>query len=511
MARRKWGKSWRLKPRPEAPPIAVVDTVKNTVRIVACDSHATSHGIKIDQTLSDARALVPDLECTQNRPEEMKALLASICEWCGRYTPLVALSDADGLFLDISGCTHLFGGEAPLIADLEHRLKAQGFSARAAIADTPGAAWAMARYGCFAIIAPGRQREALRDLPLAALRLNEGLVSDLAQLGFKTVGCLIDVPRAPLARRFGQDLLRLFDRAMGDEDEVLSPLMPVAELTSEKRFSEPIVHEDDILGTIDRLATSMLPLLQRRGLGVRRCEIKLFRVDGQVFRLAVNASAPVRAPKRISALFRERLAALHDDLDAGFGFDVLRLDILHAEAFDEFQASFDTQHNDEDEQRVLIDRLGARLGADRIRQFGFADTHIPERSFDLLPVLQASSRTGSSLRGTMPASVLMSEETAHGLTRPLLLLRQPEPVEAIAPVPDGPPIRFRWRKALYETRHSEGPERIACEWWRDGRGAYSRDYFQVEDMAGHRFWLFRHGLYERETDAPRWYMHGLFP
>lgn len=477
----------------------MVETVKSAVRIMAHESCAKHQGISVGQTLSDARALVPDLDCVEHNPAALKILLHSIAGWCERYTPLVALSGSDGLFLDISGCAHLFGGEATVIADLERRLLTQGFSARAAIADTPGAAWAMARYGTSAIVAPGEQHAALIGLPLAALRLEEALVIALGRVGFKTIGCIIDLPRAPLTSRFGRDLLRRLDRALGLEDEALSPLMPVAELTSEKRFAEPIVHEDDIRQTIGLLAASIIPLLERRGLGARRCEIKLFRVDGQVLTLAVNASTPLREPKRITALFHERIAGLHDDLDAGFGFDVLRLNILQAETFGEAQRDFVAPNSAEDGYDALVDRLGARLGGDRIKRFVNADTHIPERSFALLSVLH--KHDAASLPESIPED---------GLTRPLLLLEHPEPVEAIAPVPDGPPIRFRWRKALYETRLTEGPERIACEWWRDGRQAFSRDYFRVEDTLGHRFWLFRHGLYERETDTPRWYMHGVF-
>ncbi len=352
------------------------------------------------------------------------------------------------------------------------------------------------------MIARDRQAQAINGLPLAALRLDAALVKSLGRVGFKTIGCIADLPRAPLAARFGTHLLDRLDQASGRQDEVISPLMPVAELASEKRFADPIVHEDDIKRGIGLLAGNIIHLLERRDLGVRTCEVKLFRVDGEVLSLSVHAANPLRDADRIAALFHERLARLHTDLDAGFGFDILRLNILQADPFNGAQHDLVERKDAGDSYSALIDRLGARLGTDRVLQFSFADTHIPERRFALVPV---SGRDGK----TDPDQVALPGP-ARTPTRPLILLERPEPIDAVAQVPDSPPSRFRWRKVLYEIARSEGPERIACEWWRDGRASLSRDYFRVEDTQGYRFWLFRYGLYERETTRPDWYMHGLF-
>ena len=498
----KWGKSWILSARPENPPIAVTDTEKNAVRIVAHEAHAARFGLFNGQSLSDARALVPDLEChARDRTAERK-LLGSLAAWCERYTPLVALDGEDSLFMDVTGCTHLFGGEASFIADIETRLTAQGFSVRTCLADTAGAAWAMARHGTGRIIDRDQHAQAISALPLAALRLDAALVNSLDRVGFKTVGCIADLPRAPLAARFGAHLLDRLDQASGRQDEIITPLMPVAELASEKRFADPIVHEDDIKRGIGLLAGNIIAVLERRDLGVRTCEIKLFRVDGEVLSLSVHAANPLRDADRIAALFHERLARLHTDLDAGFGFDILRLNILQADPFNGGQHDLVERKDAGDSYDALIDRLGARLGTDRVLQFSFADTHIPERRFALVPV---SGRDGK----TDPEQVELPGP-ACAPTRPLILLERPEPIDAVAQVPDSPPSRFRWRKVLYEIARSEGPERIACEWWRDGRASLSRDYFRVEDTQGYRFWLFRYGLYDRETTRPDWYMHGLF-
>ncbi|MGE0230653.1 MAG: DNA polymerase Y family protein [Flavobacteriaceae bacterium] len=497
IARLKWGRSWLSNGRPEAPPIVVTARQKNTVRIIAHEADGARHGFFSGQPLGDARALMPSLECHEQDVEADAALLAAIATWCDRYTPLVAIDGGDGLLLDISGCAHLFGGEAPLLQDIETRLRLQGLQARSCVADTAGAAWAMTHYGKARQVAPG-DSEPVLSLPLGSLRIDAETVAGLARVGLRTVGCIAYMPRAPLAARFGEALLERLDQALGREEEALSPRLPVPPLMSEKRFNEPIVHEDDIRRTILLLAQNAVPRLEQRGLGARVLALKLFRTDGEVLSLTVHAANPLRAPERMRALFDERLAALADEFDAGFGFDLLRLDIVEADPFDAAQGDMLSRTANGDGAVALIDRLGARLGPERVRAFAYADTHIPERRSGLIPVIRH--------RGGDPAP----QPGGDTATRPIFLLARPEPLEVIAEVPDGPPIRFRWRKVPYAVLRSEGPERIACEWWCDGRGALTRDYFRIEDENGYRFWLFRHGLYERETARPRWFMHGLF-
>ncbi|WP_412051746.1 Y-family DNA polymerase [Hoeflea sp. Naph1] len=508
---------------PEAPPLVVTDTHKNAIRIIALDDRARACGIRAGQTLSDARALAPGLACHPADAASNRALLMRIAAWCERYTPLVALGmEAEaqngaapdhGLFMDITGCAHLFGGEAALIADLEARLLAQGFHVRLCLADTPGAAWAMARYGQARLIAEGGHGEAILPLSLSGLRLQPSLVAPLGRVGLKTIGCIASLPRAPLAARFGTRLMQRLDQALGRETEAISPIMPVAELSTERRFADPVSQHDEIAHVIAALASGIIEPLEQRGLGVRHCRLRLFRVDGHVASLSVQTARPLRNAAMITRLFEERLASLHDDLDAGFGFDLARLDIVHADPFDagqsEMMAGQTAGHGTSESHDALVDRLGARLGLDRVQHFVLADTHIPERSFGRQPLAHAGVRgadKGNSALALAPDLPVPGDL----VTRPLILFDRPELMHTIAEVPDGPPLRFRWRGVFYEVARSEGPERIACEWWRDGRGARSRDYFRVEDRQGYRFWLFRHGLYGRETSEPSWYMHGLF-
>uniref|UniRef100_UPI004055E01E Y-family DNA polymerase n=1 Tax=Hoeflea alexandrii TaxID=288436 RepID=UPI004055E01E len=522
--RARWGKSWIagriLDAHPETPPVVVTDTVKNAIRIVALDQRARARGIRPNQTLSDARALVPDLDCHPADDEASRALLVKIAGWCERYTPLVALDTAPevardhGLFMDITGCAHLLGGEAALIADLEARLRAQGFHVRLCLADTPGAAWAMARYGQERILAEGAHAGAVLPLTLSGLRLPPEMVASLGRVGLKTIGCIAGLPRAPLAARFGARLMQRLDQALGREAEAISPIMPVAELSTERRFAEPVTHQDEISHVIAALAAGIIEPLERRGLGLRSCRLKLFRVDGHVSLLDVQTARPLRDARMIARLFAERIAGLHDDLDAGFGFDLIRLDVVHADPFEGGQMEMMAHHAAGQGHDALVDRLGARLGLDRVQRFVLADTHIPERSFGRQPVAHLGA-PGSGARRSAAGNAALAfspDPQADGgiITRPLILFDRPELMQTIAEVPDGPPLRFRWRNVSYEVARSEGPERIACEWWRDGRGARTRDYFRVEDRQGYRFWMFRHGLYGRETSEPAWYMHGLF-
>ena len=510
IARQKWGRSWRSTGRPEAPPFVVIDTVKNALRITAHEEGMERHGIAREQNLSDARAIIPALECIQHDAAADHALLCMLARWCERYTPLVALCAGNGLFLDITGCAHLFGGEANLLADLETRLAAQGFRTSAAIADTAGAAWAIAWHGTGykkqRIVPAGEHAAALEPLPVSALRLPRETAAELIKLGLATIGSIADLPRAPLAARFGADLLRQLDHALGREDEVLSPMQPVAELVCEKRFADPIVDEETIREALARLIGNVIPMLERRGLGMRQCTLRLFRADGDVASLTVQSGNPLRDADRMAALFHERLAALHDgsemEWDAGFGFDLMRLSIERTEPLAACQHDMMTNRITGDETGHLIDRLSARLGAERIQVIGANDSHIPERRVVFSAALHSRLNDG--------ALALAEAKPAIHVTRPLLLLARPEPLDVIAEVPDGPPSRFRWRRAPYAVSRCEGPERIACEWWKDGRGYHTRDYYRVEDEAGYRFWLFRHGLYERETNAPKWFMHGLF-
>jgi protein ImuB len=578
---------------PADAPLVVAEPIKGALRLAAINDAAAQLGLTPGMALADARAMHPRIAVADADPAADRRMLIALADWCDRYTPLVGLDAPDGLVLDITGCAHLFGGEEALRHDLVARLEQHGFHTRAAAADTVGCAWAMARYGAARPIPTHQTRDVLLPLPLAALRISAKTVTALAQVGLKRIADVIDRPRAPLAARFGEDFVRRIDQATGQEDEPITPRLPVPPYLAERRFADPIAREADVLGTIEQLAHELAKLLERRGEGARLIEAALFRTDGKVHRIAAGTGAPLRDAARIRALFVERLAAIGDECDPGFGYDTVRLSAHATERCDPSQTGL-TAPDHAAELAHLIDRLGARFGLRRITRLVPQDTHIPEHAIAAVaaaascspsptrgkgsaygypprpeerantnPPLQqeterarleatqvgftrlahtrcrsrvnprsgggpmlrdASQRQSAAMLLSMrPSAIDGDDVSGHTLltqeslsqdsltpTRPIRLFERPEPIEAIAEVPDGPPVQFTWRRVRYAVAHAEGPERIAMEWWRDPQGqALTRDYFRVESDDGVRVWLYREGLFS-ERSAPNWFLHGVF-
>ncbi len=491
--------------------LATIVKVKNAQILAAVDAAAMGRGVRPGMALADARAVFPDLRCFAADPSAEAATLAAITDWCRRFTPLAALDPPDGVMLDVTGATHLFGGEEKLLGEAETRLAALGFAALGGIGPTPEAAWALARFGKARRMPPdcidiGRR---LGALPLAALRLEEKTLADLAQAGLRRIDDVLLRPRAPLAARFGTALFAKLDALLGHAKTPISPRFEAPAYLAERRFPEPIGRRETIEATILALAQELARLLARHGEGARRLDASLFGVDGTVKHLVAGTSRPLRDPAAIARLFHEKIEALcanadeDDPLDAGFGFDVLRLSALAVERQGQEQANWLAPAEDDD-LAGLIDRLGARLGLRRVTRLSLVDRHWPEFAVAAVPASSMRMQTHPALHpNPLPAS------GEREILRPIRILQKPEPIEAIASVPDGPPIKFRWRRVLHEIAAIEGPERIAPEWWKN-ETVLSRDYFCAEDSEGRRFWLFREGLYERETARPRWFLHGLF-
>jgi protein ImuB len=493
---------WR-EARHQSSPLVVFGKRNNLDLLVAVNAAAERLGLRSGLALAQARAMHPALIALPEDPTADTRILEAFADWCGRYTPLVATDRSDGILLDISGCAHLFGNEQKLRDDLLTRTTGFGFSARAAIASTIGAAWAAAHFDDIAIMPLGGERELLAPLPLAALRLPQETVAGLARVGLKRIGDIIDLPRPPLAARFGADLLRQLDRALGREYEPLSPRLPVAPYIAEKSFPDPIAREQDVLATIERLAAQLKLALAARGDGARSLELVLFRTDGAVKRISVGTSCPLRDPEAIRTLFVERLAALGDEMDPGFGFDLARLSAVVAEPCPDEQIGFGASEN-RVELDHLIDRLSARLGRSRVTRLLAQDSHTPELASTTVPAQKGVDLGWDAFR-RFRSDVGLS-------ARPLRLLPKPEPIhDVLALVPDGPPMRFRWRQAWHDVIAVEGPERIEGVWWSEESGGPTRDYFRVEDRTGLRFWLFRAGLYHEMTlPPPRWFLHGTY-
>lgn len=460
--------------------------------LVAVDRAARRLGLRPGMAVAHAQAAVPGLAVVEAEPDADAAALLQLGAWClRRYSPLVALDAPDGLWVEIAGAAHLFRGEAGLIDDLLAQLAQRALSARASVADTPGAAWAVARYAPRErVVAPGCQTAAVAALPLRALRLPREAVDGLAQLGVERVGQLAAKPRAPLRLRFGPEPGQRLDQAFGHAAEPLAyldlPDAPRARLA----FAEPISAPETLARVTERLLTELCTELERRGLGARRLDLVFRRVDGASRGLRVATARPNRTVRHLMQLFDERLALV----DPGFGIDEAVLIAARAEWFDAAQAGLGDLAGEPAEADLaeLVDRLSARLGPERVYRLVARASALPERS-----VARAGPLAAAASEAAWPAD----------LPRPARLLHPPEPVAVTALAPDHPPALFVWRGARLRVARADGPERVDGEWWvSDAEQGLVRDYYRVEVLAGDRFWLFR--------DAPaaeggRWWLHGL--
>jgi protein ImuB len=474
-------------------------------RIAALNAAAEVLGLATGDLLADARAKAEFLQVRDADPAADDAALRRVALWATRYTPTASPwgedNGADGFFLDITGAAHLFGGEEKLLADLAAKLRKNfRLPARLAVADTPGAAWALSRFHkTSAFVLPsGQETAALSPLPIAALRLAPETRSVLRRLGFKTIGSLLDKPRAPFAARFPTELLRRVDQALGRIDEPLVPVVAPPVYHSLRYLIEPIFTHDAIIAHANRLMATLLHVLTRDDVGARVLRLCLYNVDGAVETIDIGLTLPTRNVSHVARLIELKLEALAATCDAGFGFEAIGLAVTCAEPMPARQTELTSVTDDGDRTErcaSLIDALRQRLGPHSVRRFEPVASHLPERA-EILPPID----------GEAPAWPEPEQKP-----RPLLLLPHAEPAEDVtALVPDGPPRRFSWRGVTYDVTGAQGPERIGAEWWRHREPKPTRDYYLVEDASGHRFWLFREGLYGRETTAARWFVHGLF-
>ena len=477
-------------------PFALVSQTSGGYHLDTPNPVAKRLGLYAGQLLSDARARVPELiTCPVNRAQE-QTRLRKLSLWCTRFSPYVAPwpeieAGATGLTFDMTGCAHLFGGECAMLHIMATALAQLGLSVRLAMADSIGAAHALCRHGIKAqiIVDSATQIQALRDLPVAALRIGAQTVATLRHLGLTCIADVMDLPRAPLAARFGEELLLRLDQALGRAGESFSPILPHAPARVSAVLAEPIRDQDHVLKLATALAQDLMPLLERAGLGARTLNLNLFRVDGQVLRIALRLASASRDPDHIIKLFALKLDALNEAFDPGFGFDAARLDVTLGQPLEPIQAGLARTTPDATRLTRLIDRLASRLGTDNVLRAYPRDTHSPERAMALKPA-GAPGIWGD-----------------WGL-RPLLLLSRAEPAEVLALLPEGPPLQFKWRGMHYRIERAEGPERIAPQWWRSGESP-TRDYYLVEDRAGHKFWMYRDGFYDA-PHPPRWFVHGVF-
>jgi protein ImuB len=478
----------------ETPPLVIVSKVKNAMSLSAVDRKATALGLSIGQPLANARAMLPELKVVAaNEPEDLK-LLTRIAGWCDRFTPFVALDGPRGLLLDVTGATHLFGGEQAVLNRICESLRTQGFAVRGAMAGTATAARALARYRDGAVIASGEEEKAVTPLPIEALNLDHATAHAFRRAGLKTVGQVASRKRSEMTARFGATMVAILDFALGHAETPISPRLPVPEYWKEQGFAEPVITEKAIRLTLKSLAAALSEIMEKRNEGARHLEAVFFRADGAVRRIAIEMGMPTRDPAIIERLFREKLEALIDPLDPGFGFDLIRLSANRVERFTAEIADLDAGINEKKEIGFLVDRLATRFGSHRILSFQQNDSHIPEMAWSLVPAqfAQLSKFSWKKIRSAKGAP-----------RRPLRVFARPEPVNLLTAVPNS--THLCWRRAQRTVIRSEGPERIAMEWWRHQTPQPSRDYFRMEDEEGRRYWLYR-----QESVVSQWFLHGIF-
>jgi len=457
--------------------------------ITALNSFAREQGVETGMVLADARAINPTLKFIDDKPELSHKLLKSIAEWCIRFTPVVAPDPPEGIILDATGCAHLWGGEISYISEINKRLKKFGYDVRIAMADTIGTAWAASRFGKeITIIDPGEQMNALLSLPPAALRLESEIIERLHKLGLRQVKNFIGMGRSTLRRRFGNMLIQRLDQALGNEDEIIEPVQPIEPYQERLPCLEPIVTATGIEIALQRLLEMLCKRLEQDHKGVRHACFKSYRIDGKIEKIEIGTNRASHNADHLFKLFEIKIPTIEPALGIElFVLEAVKVDDVFAMQENIWESSCGLENTKISE---LIDRLANKIGTNHIHRYLPDEHHWPERSVKLASSFHEKTDTNWN----------------PDKRRPLQLLPRPEPIQVTAPVPDYPPMLFRYKNKLHKIKKADGPERIEREWWLE-EGPH-RDYYCVEDEAGNRFWLFRSGHY---TDNNyQWFIHGFF-
>lgn len=469
-------------------PFVLVSPYHGRTMIIAANGLAQQQGVDDGMLLADARALIPSLQFFDGEPDRPFKLLKGLAEWCIRFTPGVAIHLPDGLLLDATGCAHLWGGEKSYIDTIAYRLGNFGYGTRVAMADTIGAAWAFARFGNAQIVEPGKQTTSILSLPPIALRIEGAIAEQLNKLGIRQISNLISLPSTALRRRFGMGLLQRLHQAMGLEEEFIQPVSPVVCYQERLPCLEPISRAGGIEIALTRLLDTICLRLQQEEKGLRIARFFCCRVDGKIQKLTIGTNRASSNPKHIFKLFEDKISTI----EPGLGIELFILEAPVVEALAPVQEKLFENNSGMNDRYLaeLLDRIGGKVGVEHIHRYVPDEHYWPERSYKLAATLNEKLQTGWKVEQP----------------RPLQLLRKPQPIEVTAPVPDYPPMLFRYNGKLHKVTKADGPERIESEWWiREGQ---HRDYYYVEDEEGHRYWLFRLGHYD--DTRFQWFIHGFF-
>lgn len=468
-------------------PFVLVSPQHGRMVVTAANAPARKEGVVPGKVLADARAILPELQDLPDDPVTTINLLQSLAEWCIRFTPIAATAPPDSILLDISGCAHLWGGERFYLEHILERLGKGGYEAKAAIADTIGAAWAMARYGMSkTIVDRGRQSDALAALPPAALRVDSKVLARMEKLGFRRIGQFMSMPRSMLRRRFGNALLLRLGQALGNEPEILEPIVPQLPYQERLPCLEAIRTATGIEIALRRLLDALCERLVKENKGIRSGILKAYRVDGNIQHIAIGTSRASQSPAHLFKLFALKI----DTIEPALGIELFVLEAPLVEDVPKPQEALWNAQGNPIKVAELLDTIAGKVGMAAIRRYLPQENHWPERS----------------IRPTTSLDETPEIDWPSDKLRPLHLLSKPEPISVMVVLPDHPPLSFTHKQRVYRLVRADGPERIEQEWWMEG--GLARDYYRVEDESGARYWLFRLGEYEK--DDPKWFLHGFF-
>jgi protein ImuB len=458
--------------------------------VTAINAIAQQRGIYAGMSVADARAIFPALHVLDDKPGHADTILKGLADWCIRYTPCVAVDMPEGLVLDATGCAHLWGGEKNYLQDITMRLQHLGYQVRVSMAGTIGAAWALSRFGePLAIIEPGGEKDALSPLPAAALRLQAATLERLQKLGLRQVGDFMEMPPSALRRRFGEAMLQRLDQALGTEEEHLQPVVPVEDHQVRLPCMEPILTRAGIEIALQTLLENLCARLKTEGKGLRTAVFKCFRVDGKIMSIDIGTSRATTNVTHLFKLFETKL----DTIEPALGIELFLLEASKTDDVSPVQKNIWEKNAGLQNTALfeLLDRLGGKFGMHRLHRYLPDEHYWPERS--IKPATSLSEQLTTAWKVERP--------------RPQQLLARPEPIQVTAPIPDYPPMLFRYKGKLHTVKKADGPERIEQEWWlQEGQ---HRDYYTVEDEEGNRYWLFRLGHYDADK-TPGWFLHGFF-
>lgn len=470
-------------------PFVLRASVHNKIVVTSANTAAELKSVHPGMTLADARATVPDLQVQDDKPDLVEKLLAKLAAWCIRFSPVVAVDPPDGLLLEVTGCAHLWGGDIPYLADITRKLNVRGYDVRVAIADTIGMAWGVARFGTGSLVVPSEvHTTALLTLPPEALRLEAEVSERLHKLGLHQVRQFMSMPRTSLRTRFGPHFITRLDQALGQAMETIEPVQPVEPYQERLPCLEPIATATGIEIGLKQLLDTLCFRLKQEQKGLRTAVLKCYRVDGKIEHVEIGTSRPSHHVPHLFKLFEPKLSSIAPAL----GIELFVLEAPKVEDYLPHQEKMWTQSAGLEDASLseLIDRIANKVGMQAIHRYIPDEHYWPERSFKLVSSFHEK-----------PTTPWRTDQW-----RPLHLLPSPERIEVTAPIPDYPPMLFRYRGKLHKIVRADGPERIEQEWWLQ-QGQH-RDYYRVEDEQGCRYWLFRLGHYHDKSY--QWFMHGYF-